>query len=848
MGNCNLLSFFTKTTTMPYRFAHVFFFSLVILTLAAFASTPILTLETEVKLRTPATDTMEFQTKLVSSEDGLGLRFTTPKYPGSGEEWPAFEFKPAVTDWSDYERLVVDLVNASAEEVRFNIYVSDSKTPFRKSLMTSPPAVPSQGIARIEIPVAELNYYVNPKDIAIVHFFTQRPTSDVELYVSGQVLLRRGEPLPEYPASYRDALKPLVAKVMDSYSAQLQQRYEEFSATADEALQARLDAALPKLQSRIQSLREELDTAALDQSRYRECLIEAEMAALAIRREPSVLALERSAEAAGTATEAMLVGVAGGDVRLFPRDMPIEATGRKEIDISLARNEFENFQVAVYAKRPLKNVAVSVSDLAGEEGAYIPSEGVSAQVTGFVLTRWRPENNPEYVGWYPDPILNFQHSCDVAAEELQSFWVRIYAPRFQRPGLYRGHVTVTADGQAPMTLPLNVRVRTFTLPDHSPMPTAISFSPPRQFWGKDELWARRKFEYADFLADYKMDYDHLYRREAPDWEVVEHLHRQGRLVAFNLGNVFNSGMDEARFDEQMAETIARLTPAYEKAKALGLLDYAYIYGFDEQSDGQFALLERCAKALKEAFPGVITMTTTYDHSFGQETVIKSIDAWCPQTPKFDPAKVAAARANGRYVWWYICVSPNPPYANWFVESPAIEARLLQGAMAAKYQPDGFLYYALDIWNQNTGIDQGPYTTWNPVAFRTWHGDGSIFYCDKECHPLPSIRLENYRDGMEDFAYACLLKEAILTAERLTKRSDALENWIDQARIALQVPEELVKDMASYSHDPALLHAWRDGVAEALDACGFAAALNPWANPEKPFGVRGFQEMRPQFFK
>ncbi|MBR4124739.1 MAG: hypothetical protein IKR13_00920, partial [Victivallales bacterium] len=84
MGNCNLLSCFHKTTTMPYRFAHVFFFSLVILTLAAFASTPILTLETEVKLRTPATDTMEFQTKLVSSEDGLGLRFTTPKYPGSG--------------------------------------------------------------------------------------------------------------------------------------------------------------------------------------------------------------------------------------------------------------------------------------------------------------------------------------------------------------------------------------------------------------------------------------------------------------------------------------------------------------------------------------------------------------------------------------------------------------------------------------------------------------------------------------------------------------------------------------------------------------------------------------------
>ena len=818
---------------------------------SASAATSILTPETTVKIRTPSTDTLTLEDQIVSADGNTGIRFTTPKYPGKGEQWPAFEFKPAVTDWSEYDRLVIDLVNASDGDVRFSIYISDSKKPFRKSLLTTPPSLAAHGFARVEISMTQLSRYSDLKDITILHFFTQRPVCEVEFYVAGQVLLRPGEPLPEYSLAYQNAMKPLAYKAIDDCQKQLEDSFQEFSAQADEGLQSRLTAGLSKLTKRIQDLRGELDTEVFDQEGYHLRLLEAEMTSRALRRVPSVMALERSAEAAGTATSEMLVGVAPGDVRLFPKDMPFEVTGTQSHAVSLARNEYENFQVAVYARQPLKNVAVTVSDLMADDGAFIPAGGVSAQVIGFVQTKWRPDNQPEYVGWYPDPILNGLTSCDIAEDDLQSFWVRIYAPKFQKPGTYHGTISVTADGQSPMEIALTVKVRSFTLPDCSPLPTAISFSRPPQFAGQDDLWERRKFEYADFLADYKMDYDNLYRMGEPDWDVLEHLHRQGRLVAFNLGNVFNGGISEEHFDEAMAKTIDRLRVSYEKAKAFGLLDYAYIYGFDEQSEGQFPILERCAKALKEAFPGIVTMTTSYDHSFGVDTVVKSIDAWCPLTPRFDPVKVAVARAQGRFIWWYICVSPNPPYANWFVESPAIESRLIQGAMSAKYQPDGFLYYATTIWNKNPGIDQsqGPYTTWNPVSFRTWHGDGSLFYCDKDLHPLPSIRMENYRDGMEDYAYASLLKEAILTAENAPGRHpDDLENWIDQARIALSVPEELVKDMAEYSRDPALLQAWRDGMAEALDASGFAATLNPWCSPEIPFGVRGMREMRPNFFK
>jgi hypothetical protein len=76
------------------------------------------------------------------------------------------------------------------------------------------------------------------------------------------------------------------------------------------------------------------------------------------------------------------------------------------------------------------------------------------------------------------------------------------------------------------------------------------------------------------------------------------------------------------------------------------------------------------------------------------------------------------------------------YANFFVEYPAIEARLLMGLMAYKHQIGGFLYYQIANWpylfHQPGGwITNGPYTSWDPrtVGMRKTNrpgGDGSLF--------------------------------------------------------------------------------------------------------------------------
>ncbi|MEN6302357.1 MAG: DUF4091 domain-containing protein, partial [Armatimonadia bacterium] len=271
------------------------------------------------------------------------------------------------------------------------------------------------------------------------------------------------------------------------------------------------------------------------------------------------------------------------------------------------------------------------------------------------------------------------------------------------------------------------------------------------------------------------------------------------------------------------KTLARIKAAYEQTKALGLLDHAYIYGCDENPAELFPGVQRAAEVFKQECPGVTVMTTTYDHSFGTNSVIKSMDAFCPLTPKYDRALADQVRAKGQQVWWYICCGPHHPFANMFVEYPAIEGRVLMGAQTAKYRPDGFLYYQTSIWNSQKPITGGPFTDWDPRSWTTYHGDGSWLCAGPDGTPLPTIRLENFRDGLEDYAYARLLEKAIASVEA-GPAADA--KWLERARAALSVPSSLCRSMTEYTSDPSDVYRWRREMAEALKTAPLAPSEMP----------------------
>jgi hypothetical protein len=109
--------------------------------------------------------------------------------------------------------------------------------------------------------------------------------------------------------------------------------------------------------------------------------------------------------------------------------------------------------------------------------------------------------------------------------------------------------------------------------------------------------------------------------------------------------------------------------------------------------------------------------------------------------------------------------------------------------------------------------------WNPATWRNdagkaHNGDGQLLYPGPNRQPLSSIRLENFRDGCEDYEYFWLLRDALAQL----KQADPAKH---QALIAemdhvLAVDDAVVKDLTHFTQDPRVLRQARARIAELIE--------------------------------
>jgi len=106
--------------------------------------------------------------------------------------------------------------------------------------------------------------------------------------------------------------------------------------------------------------------------------------------------------------------------------------------------------------------------------------------------------------------------------------------------------------------------------------------------------------------------------------------------------------------------------------------------------------------------------------------------------------------------------------------------------------------------------------------RAWgNGDGRFIYPPEaaaDAHPsgpvldgpVDSIRWEMLRDGIEDYEYLAILK-------RLLEANKGKLTTGDQQKYTalLEVPEDISKDMTTFTKDPAPIETRRDRVARAI---------------------------------
>ena len=262
----------------------------------------------------------------------------------------------------------------------------------------------------------------------------------------------------------------------------------------------------------------------------------------------------------------------------------------------------------------------------------------------------------------------------------------------------------------------------------------------------------------------------------------------------------------------------------------GWQDKAFVYWFDEPEPSQYDFVRRGCEKIKRFAPGLRRMLTEQP----EPALYGGPDLWCPLTPKFDATRADERRQAGEHFWWYICCSPKAPYATEFIDHPGTEQRVWLWQTFQR-RIEGILIWESVWWTSPTAYanpkqPQNPWAdpmSWvsGPASLKKregWgNGDGRFLYPPEACAnghpaapvldgPVDSIRWELLRDGIEDYEYLVMLRNA------LEKQGKKLSK--DQRRAyatLLEVPPEISKSMTDFTRDPAPIEQRRDAIARAL---------------------------------
>jgi len=495
------------------------------------------------------------------------------------------------------------------------------------------------------------------------------------------------------------------------------------------------------------------------------------------------------------------------------------------VSLSAARNEYESAQAVVIAyDKPLEKVQVSVSSLAGPNGAVIPADQVKLNLVDWVRTG-NPRYAVDYIGWTPDPLIDLA-PFDVPIGGLRPIWLTVHPSVDAPAGTYKGALTFAPANAPESKIAIELKVWDFALPTKMALKTAFAFAT-----GELNMWygdcnQQMKRDWYAFLLEHHINPTNIYSKEPkPDFEDMQFCVDRG-LNAFTLHCTWGKEGEGLR---QFLET---LKGEEEWLKARGWWDMAYIYGFDELGPDRYAELNSTYGAIKKAFPDLKTMTTIVPNKF----LKGSVDIWVPLTPDWNPEDAEAYTRDGDDVWWYVCCHPFHPYPNYFIDYPAIDPRILSW-MNWKCKVPGILYYMTNLWECNrdpesmadyvrslhnadpvalAAIKAGkkwPDVPWNTYSCASFQGDGQILYPGPNGKPLSCMRLEGIRDGIEDYEY---FNQLNLLVE---KRPNAPKSVLDKARKLLKVRDDVVKSSSEYTLDPELLLAARRELAETIEALG-----------------------------
>lgn len=491
--------------------------------------------------------------------------------------------------------------------------------------------------------------------------------------------------------------------------------------------------------------------------------------------------------------------------------------------ISMARNEYESIQIVVRnGREALDSVEIEISDLINKNtGEHIDKQNVTWRIVKHVPTE-KPYYTVKFVGLWPDPLMP-PAVTDIEPGVTQSFWITLYVPEETSAGIYNGAVAVRAKDRPPLYIPFSVKVFDFSLPKENNLKTAFDFYPHITASRYPQKEKETKQAYDARIARLNEQYvvDMLKYRINPILNIdplsQADLRRVDRYRMYGLNN-FSIGKRGGTFNNNWPksdEEIDKLFSLYrrygENLKINRMMDYHYIYTWDEGEIGN-PQVAKITSMIHKAHPELKNMVCYHgfwnpdkDPEWG-----RNIDIWCFGIGDFNEEKMRKLETRGLEMWMYISGPGSSGEPNLAIDFDSIDYRIIPW-LCWKYDIKGFLYWCVNWWPYVDPFENASNTKWNQ------NGNGLLYY-PGENGPIASLRLEVFRDGMEDYEYLVLLKNKINALRERNLEVKHLDIY-NKATSLLVMDGSIVSSMRSFTKDNEALFQRRNDIADMIEKIG-----------------------------
>ena len=454
--------------------------------------------------------------------------------------------------------------------------------------------------------------------------------------------------------------------------------------------------------------------------------------------------------------------------KVYP-SAPAPAKKGGSVELSAARAEGEGFQLALRSA-------------AGIEGVTWQVTGIPFETRVFPVGLTRREYFRGICGDHPDVLLE-ETSLDLAPGTTRSLYVKVSVPENGKPGVYRGKVTLSAQGKALCSVPVTLTVRDFSIEKRTL--TAAWDSWWRKFgFSKDRntyLAERAKIEKmavdarggGRWLDPVKVTFDaegNLVKADYSAFDKSVKRYTQEFKQPLLITRSFMLGYGHQLRKNLFGEAKDILTPLWKKKvvsfakdfrkhlQELKINDRIIMDLFDEPYDDSFKALRETVALLRSVAPEW-RFTYAGNYAPALKDVINFWNVGCNAPER----ELAAIRAAGSECSFY-----NPPGYGDNGELTKIRGYytwLRRAKVIYVYQ------WVINCWGEvgNRGWDDFRCASWVVPSPKG---------------PLSTLRMENTREGIEDYEYGLLLEKE---CARLAKKAPRLA---EQGRKLLKLADTL----------------------------------------------------------